>query len=101
MMQGLSIADALFEESTIHKQALGGVGNIGANAAFSTVSLLNQVGRLPLTAPQKRGGWGIGYAMELIMEMLKDAKKSRQLKTKDRGIITFDPKEIPDDLIIE
>jgi hypothetical protein len=64
------------------------------------VSLLNQVGRLPLSSPQKRGGWGIGYAMELIMEMMKDANKKRKLKTKE-GFIEFDPNEIPDDLIIE
>jgi hypothetical protein len=100
MLQGLSIADRLVEESTLYRQALGGTGNLGANVAFSTVSLLNQVGRLPLTAPQKRGGWGIATACEYMFEMLKDRGSIRQLKTKE-GILEFDPKEIPDDLIVE
>lgn len=100
MLHGLDIADRLVEESTLYKQALGGMGNLGANAAFSTVSLLNQVGRLPLVSPQKRGGWGIGHAMELVMEMMKDKNKARKVKAKE-GFIDFDPAEIPDDLIIE
>ena len=100
MLQGLQIADKLIEESTIFRQALGGMGGLGANAAFSTVSLLHQVGRLPLVSPQKRGGWGIGTAMEMMFEMMKDSKTKRTLKTKE-GIMEFDPSEIPDDLIIE
>ena len=101
MLQGMSIADQLVEESTLYKQALGGTGNLGANTAFSTVSLLNQVGRLPLVSPQKRGGWGIGAVMETIMEMIKDKNEASTLKSKEEGFIEFDPKEIPDDLIIE
>lgn len=100
LMKGLQIADELVEKSTIHSQALGGVGHLGANAAFSTVSLLHQAGRLPLVSPQKRGGWGMGAAMELIFEMMKDKGEKRKAKTKE-GYFTFDPKEIPDDLIIE
>jgi hypothetical protein len=100
MMHGLTIANQLVEESTIHQQALGGTGGLGANTAFSTVSLLNQVGRLPLTAPQKRGGWGIGTALELVMEMIKDSGDKQKLKSRE-GFIDFDPDEIPDDLIIE
>jgi hypothetical protein len=100
MMHGLTIANELVEQSTIHQQALGGMGNLGANVAFSTVSLLNQVGRLPLVSPQKRGGWGIGTTMELMFDMLKDTNKKRKLKTKE-GFIEFDPDEIPADLIIE
>lgn len=100
MMHGLNIADSLMEDSTISKQALGGMGNLGANTAFSTVHLLNQVGRLPLVSPQKRGSWGISTAMELMFEMMKDKAKRRKLKTRE-GEMIFDPKEIPDDLIIE
>jgi hypothetical protein len=100
LMVGLDIANGLIEESTIHRQALGGMGNLGANVAFSTVSLLNQVGRLPLVSPQKRGGWGIATTMELVLERLKDTGKKRQLKTKE-GFLEFDPTEIPADIIIE
>jgi hypothetical protein len=100
MLQGLQVADRLFEESTIFRQALGGMGGLGANAAFSTVSLLHQVGRLPLVSPQKRGGWGIGSAMETMFYLMKDKGKKRKLKTKE-GFMEFDPDEIPDDLIIE
>jgi hypothetical protein len=100
MMLGLTIADKLVEESTLYRQALGGMGELGANTAFSTVSLLNQVGRLPLVSPQKRGGWGISTAMELMFELLKDKDESRQAKTME-GFIEFDPAEIPEDLIIE
>jgi hypothetical protein len=100
MMQGLEIANKLVEDSTIYNQALGGLTNIGANAAFSTVSLLHQAGRLPLTSPQKRGGWGIGTAMELIFEMIKDKGKTRVAKSRE-GLMELDVGEIPDDLIIE
>jgi len=99
-LEGLRIADDLVERSTIHNQALGGMGGLGSNTAFSTVSLLHQAGRLPLVAPQKRGGWGIGSAMEKVFEMIKDKKKKRKAITRE-GMYEFDPKEIPDDLIIE
>lgn len=100
MMQGLEIANDLMEESTIFTQALGGMGGLGANAAFSTVSLLHQAGRLPLVSPQKRGGWGIGSAMEIVFEMIKEKGKRRTAKSRS-GKLEFDPKDIPDDLIIE
>ena len=99
LMKGLNIADSLVEDSTIYNQALGGAANIGANAAFSTVSLLHQAGRLPLVSPQKRGGWGIGTAMELVFEMLKD--KTVVSARTDEGYMEFESKDIPDDLIIE
>ena len=101
MMIGLDIADKLMEESTIYRQALGGTGSLGANAAFSTVSLLHQAGRLPLVSPQKRGGWGIGTAMELVFEMMKDTNRKGKARTGDGAVLEFAPKDIPDNLIIE
>ena len=101
MLQGLSIADRLVEESTLYRQALGGTGNLGANVAFSTVSLLNQMGRLPLTAPQKRGGWGISTGCEYMFEMMKYKNNIRQIKMKEGGFVEIDPAIIPDDLIVE
>jgi len=100
LMIGFEISDKLIEESTIYTQALGGIGRLGANVAFSTVSLLHQAGRLSLVAPQKRGGWGIGTCFELIVEMLKDKYKSSKYKTKE-GYKELRIEEIPDDLIIE
>jgi hypothetical protein len=100
MMQGLDIATNMMEQSTIHSQALGGMQGIGANAAFSTVSLLHQAGRLPLVSPQKRGGWAIGTAMELIVEMMIDKGKRRTAKTRE-GLMEIDVNDIPSDLIIE
>jgi hypothetical protein len=101
MLTGLDIANSLVEESTLTKQALGSIGGLGANVAFSTVSLLNRAGRLPLVSAQKRGGWGIGTVMELIIEMLKDKGEVRKLKTLEEGVVEFDPSLVPDDLIIE
>jgi len=101
MMTGLDIAEKLVEESTIYSQALGGTGRLGANAAFSTVSLLHQAGRLPLISPQKRGGWGISTAMEYIFEMIKDKKQKGRAKTDDGSVLDFQADEIPDDLIIK
>ena len=100
MLEGLSIADGLVEESTLYRQALGGMGRLGANAAFSTVSLMHQAGRLPLASSQKRGGWAIGHACELMIEMLLDKYKSTSYKTEE-GFEQLDIQEIPDDLIIE
>jgi hypothetical protein len=101
MLQGLSIASNGIEQSTMHKQALGGMGGIGANAAFSTVSLLNQAGRLPLTSPQKRGGWMIGTVMEIVFEMMKNSGGNRSVRLESGSVASIDTDLIPDDLIIE
>ena len=53
VMNGLNIANELTDESTIYSQALGQAVQGNANAAYSTVALLNQAGRLPLTTIQK------------------------------------------------
>lgn len=100
MLHGLTIADQLMEESTIYRQALGGTAGLGANVAFSTVSLLNQVGRMSLISPQKRGAWALGTICELMMELIKDKNELQRAKGRE-GFIDFDPKQIPDDLIIE
>ena len=52
LLNAKGLLDQVGGESTIYKQTLG--DNIGAGqAAFSTISLLSQSGRLPLTSPQE------------------------------------------------
>jgi hypothetical protein len=98
LLQGLEIANRLSEQSTIYSQSLG--QPLGANSAFSMVSLLHQAGRLPLVSPQKRGGWGMGAVMEAIFDMIKDKDEVRQVKGQDGGFLEIEVSEIPDDLLI-
>ena len=100
---GMDLASKMIEDSTIFRQALG--QPMGSQASYSMVSLLHQAGRLPLTAPQKRGGWGIAAVMETIMEMWKDKAENGGNKMRKAlgrsGTIELDVSEIPDDLLIE
>lgn len=98
MLYGLDVANKLFEESTIYKTALGHGGN--TNLGFSSISLLTQSGRLPLAAYQRCGGWGIGSALELMVDMIKD-KNSLRTALYDGGTLNIDPKELPDNLVID
>jgi len=101
MLVGLDIAKDMMERSTIYDQALGGIGDLGANAAFSTVSLLHQAGRLSLTSPQKRGSWGISGIMEIIMDIISHNGKKGSVRTMNRGLVEFEKGDIPESLIIE
>jgi hypothetical protein len=98
MLYGLDVAERLFSESTMFKQALGEPMSKGT--AYSTVALLSQSGRLPLIATQRTGGWGIGTAFELMFDMIKD-KKQKRTAVFDSGLLDIDPAELPENLIID
>lgn len=98
MLYGMDVAERLFEESTIHKQALGEPMSKGT--AYSTVALLSQSGRLPLIATQRTGGWGIGNGYETMFILAKDKKKKRTA-IYEGGMLDIDPKELPDNLVID
>lgn len=87
------------EETTIYKQAMG--GNIaGGNAAYSTIALLNQAGRLPLVSIQKRAAWGMGQMMEIAFAMIKDGKADTKVKG-DNGIMKLKASDILDNIMFE
>ena len=98
IMFSKQMLDQQIEESTMYKQALGG-GNPG-NAAFSTIALLSQSGRLPLIAPQRCGGAGIGQAFETMFALMKDNPTKRTYLS-EHGLEQIKTAEIPDDLIID
>lgn len=98
IMVGKNMLDQQIEESTIFRQALGG-GNAN-NAAFSTVALLSQSGRLPLIAPQRCGGAGIGQAFEIMFALMK-ASSTKRTYLAEHGLENIAPADIPDDLIID
>lgn len=97
--KALGLAEQKFAESTVYKQTLGGSSG-GDNQSFSTISLMAQTGRLPLTNYQRCGGWGIGTAFEVMFDLMKDNGKKRTL-TYLEGKLDIDPKNIPDNLIID
>jgi len=82
----------------MYKQALG--GGDPSNAAFSTIALLSQSGRLPLIAPQRCGGAGIGQAFETMFALMKDNPTKRTYLS-EHGLEQIKTAEIPDDLIID
>lgn len=98
IMFSKQLLDQQIEESTMYKQALGG-GEPG-NAAFSTIALLSQSGRLPLIAPQRCGGAGIGQAFETMFALMKDNPTKRTYLS-EHGLEQIKTAEIPDDLIID
>jgi len=92
------LADAIAEETTIYRQALGGIVT-GSNTAFSTVSLLNQAGRLPLTTIQAMTAQAIGRAMEIALKLMK--AKGGGKTTSSSGVFDLKAADIPDGVIIE
>lgn len=98
VLQGLSTADQKIIESTMYRQALG--EPLGGNPAGFMVSLLNQAGRLPLSATKQRLGWAIAEAVELAFKWMRFEKKKRTTNFKGQSTTLF-AKDIPDPLEIE
>lgn len=98
IMFSKQMLDQQIEESTMYKQALG--GGDPNNAAFSSIALLSQSGRLPLIAPQRCGGAGIGQAFETMFALMKDNPTKRTYLS-EHGLEQIKTAEIPDDLIID
>lgn len=92
MMQGYSIAEQMVSESGIYKQTLG--QPLAAGTAFSSLSLLSQAGRLPLSAPQRAGSWTFGSIFENILGRVRDGKSTRTVKGQSE-LLQLDPKIIP------
>jgi hypothetical protein len=98
VLQSLELVDRMMEESTIYSQTLG--EPMGKNAAFSMVALLHQAGRLPLLAPQRKSGWGIGDALRIAL--LWQRHKAKDAKTNYAGRkLEIAHQDIPEDLEIE
>lgn len=90
--------DGQMEEASIYKATLGQpVG--GGNAPYSSVALLNQIGRQPLISIQKGASWAFADAMQVGFALLKLGGK--QAKIKGESVIDIAPADIPDDLVIE
>ena len=98
VLQGLSTADQKIIESTMYRQALG--EPLGGNPAGFMVSLLNQAGRLPLSATRQRLGWAIAEAVELAFKWMRFEKKKRTANYKGQST-TLKASDIPDPLEIE
>lgn len=88
------------EETTIYKQAMGGNIAGGGNAAYSTIALLNQAGRLPLTDIQKRSAWGMGQLMEIAFAMIKDNKAGTKVQG-DNGVMKIKGNDIIENVMFE
>jgi hypothetical protein len=82
------------EEATIYNSALG--APVESNIAFSTISLLAQQGRLPLSGPQHALGDAISSMFELGVRLLRTSKGSFV----NNGI-DLQPSTFPKDLQLE
>lgn len=98
LLQGWDIASDLEMQSTIYRQALG--EPLGGNAPFSSVALLAQSGRLPLTSTQKKGGWGIGEAMEIALQWMASDKQTGRARY-EKADVELRPKDVPDQVDID
>lgn len=96
--QALQLAQQLGEQSTIYR-TVGGQP-VGPGATFSETALLNQAGRLPLTAIQRKLGWALGDALRIAFLWMKENGGS--YNAKDRGAYaSLKATDIPDDLEVE
>jgi len=98
IMFSKQMLDQQIEESTMYRQALG--GGDPNNAAFSSIALLSQTGRLPLITPQRTGGAGIGLAFETMFTLMK-ANPTKRTYLAEHGLEKIAVADIPDDLIID
>jgi hypothetical protein len=102
MVAGLQKAEELIQDSTIQDAALGQPIGTGANVPYSSVALMNQMGRLPLMQPQRRGSWAFSNMIETAMLILKESGKKVKIANRDEGVITeLAPAEIPDGLMVD
>ena len=72
--QGVEIAQAKSDESTIYGQTLGAPMN--GSPAYSTISMMSQQGRLPLITTQKMCETAISNALEMCLKWYKSNKKA-------------------------
>lgn len=98
MKDALQLADQKVQESTIYSQTLG--EPLGGAAPYSMVALLSQAGRLPLTVPQRKGGWAVGDLIKTALLMLRDSGKSGRARYEEKAI-ELKPKDIPDQFEIQ
>ena len=103
IQESLGMLDNYISESTIYKQALGQpLGN--GNAPFSAVSLMNQVGRLPLNPIQKMCGSSFAKVMELCLLMVKNGIGGSKIKATNKTghleVLQLQKADIPDGLTI-
>jgi hypothetical protein len=98
IMNALGIADRIIEESTVYKQSLG--SPLAGTDTFSTVSLLSQSGRLPLTPIQEGAKKALSRMAQLTMRWIKN--DGQGLTTYDgRKAIDIDPLLIPDRVVFD
>lgn len=85
----------LTEQSTLYRQVAGQA--LGPNATYSETALLQQAGRLPLTAVKRALEWALGDALALCFLWLKEPGGRR----KRGNFQKLKAADIPDDLEIE
>jgi len=98
MLYGMDVAERLFSESTMYKQAFGQPAPGGT--PYSSIALLSQSAMLPLISAQRCGGWGIGTGYELMIDMIKDKKVNRTVLD-DGNLLDIEFDKLPDNLIID
>lgn len=101
-LTALELAQRLGRESTISQSALGGAPD--RIMTFSEMSLLAQAGRLPLVGPKEIGGEAIAAAMMMALKWFKDSGQRTKLqygKGREMRTIDLDPKEVPENVIID
>ena len=104
---GLSTAQALEDESTMYRQALG--EPLGANAPYSMVALLSQAGRIPLTMYQRMLSAVFSDAAEIALMLVRDsgsakiktAKQADGIKGKTLSALSLTGAEIPEGTRVE
>lgn len=96
LMTGLATAEQKAQESTIYRQSLG--APLAGDNTFSTISLLAQSGRLPLTSYQRMASFAISKAMTIGLAMAKKYGGSSLKSQGEKGLTELKSDDIPDQL---
>jgi hypothetical protein len=96
VMAALQTAQALTEQSTLSKVALG---SAVPGATFSAISLFASSGRLPLISPKQISGKALAQALETALAWVKFDGSTEKVYT-STGAMDIDPDKIPETLML-
>lgn len=98
LMQALNLTDNIIEQSTVFRQALG--APVAGNDTYSTLSLLSQSGRLPLTPIQEAARKVLARSAQLVMKWIRHDEEAAAVYDQ-RTKLEIDPVQIPERIVFD
>jgi len=99
LIQGMTLANQLSEQSTIARTTLGAQPE--GVVSYSAIAMLAQAGRLPLMGAKQLGGAAIATLMTNALKWWRKDGKKQSLYQKTGGALELSPSDIPEYLVLE